>query len=174
MPASNHDAEETERILAAALGIAGAHDDLDQVVAGLATLLSSRYPVTRISVRTYDPAEDQVLIAVVWTAGVPTEIATGTRLPARSTSYYEVRRRGGAILSTWKDEEGTPLLDRVIHDEGNEEWIVVPLWKEDLLAGLLTFSAGRKDSFGISDLPLFEALGAALSDRLLRLAADAV
>ncbi len=169
MSAGAPDPEEVEHTLATALGIAGSHGSLDDVLAGLATLLSSRYPVTRLSVRTYDREEDEAVVVSVWSAG-QTEIRAGTRLPARSTSFYEVERRGGAILSKWKDQEGTPLLDRMIHEEGNESWVVIPLWRDAELAGLLTVSTGAADAFDIGDLPFFEALGAALSDRLLALA----
>jgi GAF domain-containing protein len=171
MPARNLDAEEIERALAAALGIAGQHDELGEVLAGIATLLGARYPVSRVSVRTHDPADDSVLTAAVWTGGAPTQIAPGIRLPAKATSYYEVDRRGGAILSGWKDEAGAPLLDRMIHEEGNESWVVIPLRKDERLAGLLTVAASAADAFEIPDLPFFEALGAALGERLLKLAA---
>ena len=104
-------------------------------------------------------------------------MATATLQPYRTYTprpFQREERENTTILFGglhWRAEQ---LIQSVFENLGYKAQVLPVATKEDLLAGLLTFSAGRKDSFGISDLPLFEALGAALSDRLLRLAADAV
>lgn len=161
--------DQDEELISASMSLADLLEDLDALLPGLAALLSTRYPLSRISVRVYHPADDVLEIAAVWSLA-PTEVRKGVRLPVRSTSFREVERRGGAIISAWSGEGASPLLDRVIHDEGNQSWVVVPLWRDRLLAGLLSISASEPDAFTTEDLPLFESLGAALADRLLSLA----
>ena len=141
---------------------------LDAALASLASLLSTRYPVSRIGVRTYDAGSDELEIVGVWSAN-PTHLGVGVRVPARSTSFSEVETRGSAVLGN-TPAVGDPLLDQIVRDEGNRSWVVMPLTRDRLVVGLLSVSSQEPDAFTRDDLPFFDALADAIAERLLELA----
>jgi hypothetical protein len=143
---------------------------LDDMLGGLAALLSSRFEVTRISFRLYDPVADELEIAGAWSIS-PTELGVGTRLPVRSTSLAEIERHGGAMLSRSTPPEDWSLLERVLRDEGNRAWTTVPIWRDRRVVALFTISTAREASLAEADLPLFEALCEAVGGQLLEAAA---
>jgi len=141
---------------------------LQLALGALASSLSDRYPISRISVRTYDPRADELEFVGVWSAG-PTYLGSGIRVPARSTSFAEVELHGSSMLGR-PDGRGGPLLDQIVGDEGNRAWVVVPLVRDRLLMGLLSVSTWEPDGFTSDDLPFFDALARAIGERLLELA----
>jgi hypothetical protein len=163
------EAGDLETLLSQALRLVIERSRLDDMLGGLAVVLSSRFDITRISLRIYDPVEDELEIAGAWSISA-TDLAVGTRLPLRSTSFAEVERRGGAVLSRWTPAEDLSLLDRVLRDEGNRAWITVPIWRDRRIVGLLTASAARETALAEEDLPLFEALSETIGARLLEAA----
>ena len=169
------DVDDTDTLLGSAVGALSAFDRLDDALSALASVLSPHIPVSRISVRTYDAVDEILVVDGLWTLA-PTDVGVGTRLPSRSTSFPEVERAGRAIVARWREpavEGDASLLDRSIRDEGHRSWMVVPLRRERLLAGLLTVCSAEPDAFSDADRPFFDALGDAVADRLLALAAEA-
>ncbi len=169
------DIDDTDALFGGAIGAVSASDRLDDALSALASVFSPSIAVSRISVRTYDAVDEILVVDGLWTLA-PTDVGVGTRLPARSTSFPEVERAGRAVVARWREPTAasdTSLLDRVIRDEGHRSWVVIPLRRERLLAGLLTICTAEPDAFGASDLPFFDALGEAVADRLLALAAEA-
>jgi hypothetical protein len=79
--------------------------------------------------------------------------------------------RGGAVLGR-APGNAEPLLDQLIRDEGNRSWVVMPLMRERLLAGLLSLSSKHADAFTDADLPFFDALADAIQERILDLASS--
>jgi GAF domain-containing protein len=141
---------------------------LDAALVSLASVLSQRYPLSRISLRTYDPRTDELEIVGVWSAG-PTHLGTGVRVPARSTSFAEVELRGSALIGD-TPAVGDPLLDQIVRDEGNRSWVVMPVMRDRLVAGLLSVSSHEPDTFTRDDIGFFDALAPAVGARLLALA----
>jgi hypothetical protein len=91
-------------------------------------------------------------------------------VPARSTSFAEVELRGAALLGD-SPVPGDPLLDQIVRDEGNRSWVVMPITRDRLVVGLLSVSSHEPDTFSSDDLPFFDALSGAISERLLELVA---
>ena len=149
-----------------ALAVAGS---MEEALASLAAALSERYPISRISVRTYDPRSDELEIAGVWSAG-PTHLGVGVRVPARSTSFAEAELRRSTLIGD-APMPGDPLLDQIVRDEGNRSWLVMPLIRDRLVVGLLSVSSREPNTFTRDDLPFFDALAGAIGQRLLELAA---
>jgi GAF domain-containing protein len=163
------EAGDLETLLARAVRLVLERTRLDDMLGGLAVLLSSRFEVTRLSLRIYDPVADELEIAGAWSIS-PTDVTVGTRLPIRSTSFADVERRGGAILSRWTPAEDWSLLDRVLRDEGNRSWITVPIWRDRRILGLFTASAAGEAALTEDDLPFFDALAERIGPRLLEAA----
>src|SRR5262249_4910601 len=130
------EARELERIVVDAREAVAASTTLDGALEAGASLLSERFRVARIRVRTYDPATEEVVFAGVWSSE-PTLLVAGVRMPARATTFEQVELRGSAILGHPIKEEG-PLLDQVLRDEGNRSWVVMPLERDRILVGLLS------------------------------------
>ncbi len=169
------DVDDADALLGGAIGALSAFDRLDDALSALASVFSPYIPVSRISVRTYDAVEEVLVVDGLWTLA-PTDVGVGTRLPSRSTSFPEVERAGRTVVVRWREPTAASdatLLDRVVRDEGHRSWIVIPLRRERLLAGLLTVCATEPDAFSDADRALFDALGDAAADRLLALAAEA-
>jgi GAF domain len=163
------EADDLETLLLQALGVVFERTRLDDMLGGLAALLSSQFDVTRLSVRIYDPLAEELEIAGAWSMSA-TDVSVGARLPLRSTSFTEVERRGGAVLSRWTPTEDWSLLDRVLRDEGNRAWITVPIWRERRIVGLFTVSAADEDALAEADLPFFESLCERIGPRLVEAA----
>jgi GAF domain-containing protein len=162
------EAREIDRAIAAATGTLASAGSLDAALEALASLLSERFTISRISVRTYVAETDEVEIAGVWSAR-PTHLDAGIRVPARSTSFVGVERRCAATLVP---PPGTadPLLDQIVKDEGNRSWVATPLRGGHGVVGVLSVSSADVDGFTEADLPFFDALAIALEERLLELA----
>jgi GAF domain-containing protein len=141
---------------------------MEDALGSLASVLSERFPVSRISVRTYDPRTDELEFVGVWSAG-PTHLGPGLRVPARSTSFAEVELQGSAMLGD-ASSSGGPLLDQIVRDEGNRSWVVMPIARDRLVVGLLSVSSREPERFTRHDLPFFDALASAIGERLLDLA----
>ena len=163
------EAREIERNVLEARDAVGAADTLDAALGMLASALSHRYPISRVSVRTYDPRTDELEIVGVWSA-TSTHLGVGVRVPARSTSFAEVELRGSTMLGD-SPLPGDPLLDQIVRDEGNRSWVVMPLTRDRLVVGLLSVSSHEPDTFTRQDLPFFDALSGAIAERLLELSA---
>jgi hypothetical protein len=163
------EAGDLDTLLTQALGLVVERSRLDDMLGGLAALLSSRFEVTRLSLRIYDPANDELEIAGAWSVSA-TGISVGTRLPLRSTSFAEVERRGRALLTQWNARSDWSLLDRVLRDEGNRAWITAPIWRERRVVGLFTVSAATETALTEEDLPFFESLSETIGARLLEAA----
>jgi GAF domain-containing protein len=164
------EAREIGRLVADASDAVATPPTLELALEGLAMFLSHRYAINRISVRTRDHATDETEIVGVWTTE-PTQLGPGVRMPARATSLAEVELRGGAVLGRGPGN-AEPLLDQLIRDEGNRSWVVMPLVRDRLLAGLLSVSSKHADAFTDADLPFFEALADAIQERILDLASS--
>jgi transcriptional regulator with GAF, ATPase, and Fis domain len=163
------EAREIERNVVEAQGALAAADTLDEALGTLASALSHRYPISRVSLRTYDPRTEELEIVGVWSASA-THLGVGVRVPARSTSFAEVELRGAALLGD-SPVPGDPLLDQIVRDEGNRSWVVMPITRDRLVVGLLSVSSHEPDTFSSDDLPFFDALSGAISERLLELVA---
>jgi GAF domain-containing protein len=162
------EARQIEPAVAEARDALAAAASMDAALTSLASALSQRYPISRISVRTYDPRTDELEFVGVWSSG-PTHLGPGLRVPARSTSLVEVELRGSAILGS-SPTPGGPLLDQLVRDEGNRSWVVMPITRERLVVGLLSVSSAERNTFTRHDLPFFDALAGAIGERVLELA----
>jgi len=163
------EAREIERNVVEARDALAAADTLDEALGTLASALAHRYPISRVSLRTYDPRTEELEIVGVWSA-TATQLGVGVRVPARSTSFAEVELRGSALLCD-SPVAGDPLLDQIVRDEGNRSWVVMPITRDRLVVGLLSVSSHEPDTFSRDDLPFFDALSGAIAERLLELTA---
>jgi len=163
------EAREIERNVLEARDALAAADTLDEALATLASALAHRYPISRVSLRTYDPRTDELEIVGVWSV-TATHLGVGVRVPARSTSFAEVELRGAALLGD-SPVPGDPLLDQIVRDEGNRSWVVMPVSRDRLVVGLLSVSSHEPGTFTRDDLPFFDALSGAIAERLLELSA---
>jgi GAF domain-containing protein len=141
----------------------------DAAASLIAAVLADRFPVTRVSIRVLDAADDALVMAGVWSRA-PTAVTTGLSLPVHATSFLDVARAGRSIRSTW-DAHGRPppLLDQVISDEGNLAWVLAPLVRGDQIRGVLAVSTWDEHAFVDEDLPFFDALADSVSEQLLAL-----
>jgi GAF domain-containing protein len=162
------EARELERIVVDVRGAVDACATLDAALEAVASLLTTRFRVSRVSVRTYDPATDEVVFVGVWSSE-PTLLVAGVRMPARSTTFEQVELRGSSIVGHPIKKEG-PLLDQVLRDEGTRSWVVMPLTRDRILVGLLSVASPEADGFTEADLPFFDALVGAIGAEMLRLA----
>ena len=162
------EAREQERIVLDARETVDASATLDAALEAVASILVGRFRVSRVSVRTYDPATDDVVFDGVWSSE-PTLLVAGVRMPARSTTFAEVELRGSAILGHPTPKTG-PLLDQVLRDEGTRSWVVAPLTRDRILVGLLSVASPDADGLTEADLPFFDALAGGIGERVLRLA----
>src|SRR5438034_4236924 len=139
------EAREIERTVVETRDALATADTLDGALDALASILSHRFPLSRVSVRTYDPRADELEIVGVWSAS-PTHLGVGVRVPARSTSFAEVELRGSAVLGD-SPVPGDPLLDQIVRDEGNRSWVVMPLTRDRLVVGLVSVSSHEPETF---------------------------
>jgi GAF domain-containing protein len=163
------EAREIERSVVEARDAVMAADTLDAALGMLASALSHRYPISRVSVRRHDPRTDELEIVGVWSANA-THLGAGVRVPARSTSFAEVELRGASLVGD-APGPGDPLLDQIVRDEGNRSWVITPMMRDRLVLGLLSVSSHERGTFTRDDLPFFDALGGAIAERLLELTA---
>ena len=163
------DAERRTYLLQEATSVAGSARSLPGVLEALASVLTDDVTLSRISLRTLDTAEGRLAVRGVWSSE-PTAIGPGVSLPIGSTSFAQVERAGRSVRSKTEGADVQPLLDRVIHDEGNRTWVLVPLWREGAIVAILSLSSPDEAAFDDGDLGFFDGLGTAIQARVLELA----
>lgn len=144
---------------------------LEGALARLADLLAQRYRLTRISVSTVVPGEMVELVGA-WTPG-GTILRPGSRMAIDRTETvrgdFDRFARGEMVVGVPERVDVARGVSDVMHEEGMETILTIPLRTGDGLVGIISFASASPEAYGAADRALFERLGAGLQAHLIEL-----
>jgi hypothetical protein len=145
----------------------GAARSVDDVLVGVVEVLGASYDLCRVSLRAPLPGGTEVEVLAVWSRR-PSDLGAGVRMPMRATSM-------ASIIATGRTQVGTDVqaADGLLHEllvaEGIRSYVAVPLGDVAAGAPVLNLSSSRADAFSDADVPLVDAVGAVVAQRLAKL-----
>ena len=164
------DADLRIALLRAARAAVSSPQAVPEALDALVTCLRPHFPISRVSLRVLDVAEDRLQICGVWSDG-ETAVRPGVTIPIAATSFLELEREGRSLLRRFDELRDRPsLLDQVLHDEGLQCWIVIPLRRGLEILGTLNLAGRSPDAFAEADLPFFDDLATEVGSSLLAIA----
>ena len=139
---------------------------LDDVLTCVVSAFEDRFALCRVSLRVLMPGNADVEVLAVWSRRA-SGLIPGTRMPLRATTLAEILATGRSQLGS-DVQPADGLLLQVLAEEVIRSYASAPLG--DVARGdpVLSLSSRRSNGFVDADLPLVEAIAAAVAPHVTR------